>query len=198
MTKHPFASISSAPRPATRPTSRIVPPSTATSPSTGSPPVPSKIVPLRMTRSNAAAMLLLDDHLADRALLAPVRAPIVPEVRGAVLEHRGLEPQALQMAHEPCFSIVYIRRTRVEHMVIIYELHVARREVHEDREPWILGHLVDELHRLLRPRRDAWCVVVTLRREDVGTDVPDEQPIPPAGEHRGHVPRCFASRLLPA
>ena len=53
VTNRPVASISRVASPSTAPTAVITPSEIATSPTYGSPPSPSTIVPLRMIKSNA-------------------------------------------------------------------------------------------------------------------------------------------------
>ena len=97
----------------------------------------------------------------------------------------------------PCGPVVRVRVASVEHVVVVHELHVARAQLHRQVERGIGAHGVDAVHRLARRGRGRRRVGVAAGRQDVGPDVPHEEPVGALCVNTGiEVPGPGAGRLL--
>ena len=85
---------------------------------------------------------------------------------------------------------------RVQHVVVVHELHVAGLHRHRHVVLRIGAHRVDAVHRLARRVRRAGRVLVAARRLDVRADVAHEQPVAAPAEDRHRVPGL--ARRVPA
>ena len=132
---------------------------------------------------------------AGGAALGPV-APVVGEVRRPAGQHRGLEPEALEVPDLPGRAVVLVGRAPVEHVVVVDELHVTGQQLHRDVVGRVVGHAHDLAERLPLQVGQPGRLRVPLRRPDVGRDAAHEEAALPLGEHRHEVVRLAARRLL--
>src|SRR3954468_14502514 len=86
----------------------------------------------RKVKSSAGLPPSADGQAAGGALVVPVRAHVVAEVRRPARKTLGLQPQALEVSDAAGVAIVLVRRAGVEHVVVVDELHVAWEELHGD------------------------------------------------------------------
>ena len=87
--------------------------------------------------------------------------------RRAIGEHFRLEPEPLQVPNQACGAVVLVRRPRVQHVVVVHELDVARTELHVQIEARVVGEIVEQVQRLDLLPAEARRIGEALRTVDV-------------------------------
>src|SRR5688500_1286003 len=89
--------------------------------------------------TNAPASASTNLEAAARALLGPVAAAVL-EVRRAVGEDLGLEPEPLEVTDLAADAVVLVGGAAVEHVEVVDELHIAGTQLHLDVVVGVVGH----------------------------------------------------------
>ncbi len=81
--------------------------------------------PFAETKEQLGGIYLVECPTLDEALALAGQCPGVLHGAVALDEQIGLEPQPLEMTNAAGGTVVFVRVARVEHVVVVHELHVA-------------------------------------------------------------------------